>query len=99
MEILWTIIGMLLYAIACYALGYHRGAETMRYSYDEGYERALKDKEQEELRERDEMLDRIYKEDQAREMIKQVGELFEDNDPRLFEVDDEGNIIVDCGDY
>lgn len=86
MEILWTIIGMLLYAIACYGWGYHRGAETMRYSYDEGYNQALKDRDYEEMLRRDAMVDEIYKEDQAREMIKQVEELFEDN-------------TIDCGEY
>jgi len=81
MEILWTIIGMLLYAIACYALGYHRGAETMRYSYDEGWldaEKALKEKYV--MYDRDEMINQLWREEQEKQILNEIEELFEDND-------------------
>lgn len=85
-NIIFTLIGLSLMCVACWWMGYKTCESRSKYEYDRGYNQALKDREEEELRERDEMLDQIYREDKAWEVLGQVEELFEDN-------------TIDCGEY
>ena len=88
MNVLSIILLALFCAIGGYFIGLNRGNDTHKYDYDEGYTKGYYDCYL-EMREGYPVISR---EDKARELIRQLDELFED--------DEEDNVeILDGGEY
>ena len=103
MNALTYIIAMTFAGVICYIIGLRRGIkiteENHANDYDEGYNDGLSYCQQNyEMRELEPMIDALYyeayrkkREETGRELIRQLDELFED--------DDENNKGTDCGTY
>lgn len=81
---IWIIILAIFTAIMGYGIGLHRGFKTYENSYDEGYNDALnwchKNYEMTDINEK---MNTIYREEKAREFIKQLDDLFEYDKKRI----------------
>lgn len=86
---IWIIILAIFTAIMGYGIGLRRGFKTYENEYDRGYNDGLTYCEQHyEMTDVDEMMDTMYREEKARDLIKQLDELFEDD-----------NKVIDGGEY
>ena len=89
MNVLSIILLALFCAIGGYLIGLNRGNETHKYDYDDGYTKGYCDCYLEMI-EGDPVISR---EDKARELLKQLDELFRE------EEDEEDVEILDGGEY
>ncbi len=102
MNALTYIIAMTFVGVICYIIGLRRGInvteENHANDYDDGYNDGLSYCQQNyEMHELEPMTDALYNEaykekcEKGKELIRQLDELFED--------DDENNNKIDCGEY
>jgi hypothetical protein len=103
MNALTYIIAMTFAGVICYIIGLRRGIkvteENHANDYDDGYNDGLSYCQQNyEMHELEPMIDAMYNEaykdrcKKGKELIRQLDELFEDDD-------DENNNKIDCGEY
>ena len=76
--IIYWIFAVIFAAIGSYIIGLRRGYKTYENEYDEGYNDALNYcRKNYEMTDINEMMDTVYREEKAREFIKQLDDLFD----------------------